>query len=315
LKILVTGGAGFIGSNLVDRLVESNQVVVVDNLQKGRLEWVNKKAKFIKADTRNFDQLNKIMRDEKIEFVWHLAAHADIRYNVRDDTRMIIEQNYLATHNVLEAMRVNNIKKLAFASTSALYGDNDKENPEDSPLFSISIYSATKIASEELIKAYCFTFGMQAWIFRPPNVVGPRGTHGAVNDFIYKLLKNPHELVVLGNGKQRKSYLHINDCIDAMLFCIEHANDQVNIYNLATGDIVDVTTIAKTVVDEMGLKDTKITYTGGESNWIGDIKCIWLSIDKIKRLGWKPKYKSEEAIRLAVRWVRDNRKYLEKVTI
>lgn len=311
MKILVTGGAGFIGSNLVDKLVENNEVVVFDNLQKGKLNYVNKKAKFIKADVRNFDELNKVIHDEKIEFVYHLSAYADIRNNVKDDTRMIIDENFLCTHNVLEAMRANNVKKLCFLSTSALYGDNSIENPENDPLITISVYSATKVASEKLIMSYCYSFGMQSWIFRPPNVVGPRGTHGVINDFIKKLCKNNKELEILGNGKQRKSYLYIDDCIDAMLFCIEHAKEPVNIFNIATGDLIDVTKIAELVADELGLKNVKFNYTGGESNWIGDVKTIWLSIDKIKKLGWKPKYNSQEAVRLAVKWAKNNLKYLE----
>lgn len=312
MKILVTGGAGFIGSHLVEKLVESNDVVVLDNLQRGKLEYVDKQAKFIKGDVRNLDDLIRVMRDEKIEFVYHLAAHADLRYNVVDDRRMIIEQNYIATYNVLEAMRVNNIKKIVFISTSALYGDNESENPEDNPLISISVYAATKIASEQLVTSYCHTFGMQAWIFRPPQVIGPRGTHGVINDFIVKLSKNKDELEVLGNGKQRRSYLHISDCIDAMLYCVEKSQDKVNTFNIATGDLIDVTRIAQIVLDELGLKNAKIMYTGGESNWIGDVKCIWFSIDKITHLGWKPKYKSEEAVRLTARWARDNLNLLER---
>jgi len=312
MKILVTGGAGFIGSHLVDSLVDSNEVVVVDNLQSGKREYINKKAKFIKTDARAFDDINKIMRDEKIDFVFHLSAHADIRNNIRDDREMIIGQNFLATYNVLEAMKMNNVKKIAFTSTSALYGDNILENPEDNPLIPISIYGATKIASEKLVISYCHTFDMQAWIFRPPNVVGPRGTHGVINDFVLKLTKNKNELQILGNGKQRKSYLYISDCIDAILFCTKKAHEKVNIFNIATGDLVDVTTLAKIVVDEIGLKNAKLTYTGAESNWIGDVKCIWLSIKKIKKLGWKPKYNSEKAIRLAAGWARDNISLLEK---
>lgn len=312
MKILITGGAGFVGSNLVDMLVDSDDVVVVDNLQTGKKEYINKKARFIKADARNFEEINNIMKNEKIDFVYHLSAHADIRNNTRDDRKMIIDQNYIATYNVLEAMRINNVKKIAFTSTSALYGDNVVENPEDNPLVPISIYAATKIASEKLIISYCYTFDMQSWIFRPPNVIGPRGTHGVINDFVLKLIKNKNELEILGNGKQRKSYIYISDCVDAMLFCVEHAKEKINIFNIATGDIIDVTALAKIIVDEMGLKNTKLRYTGGESNWIGDVKCIWLSINKIKKRGWKPKYNSKEAIRLAAQWAKNNIHLLEK---
>lgn len=314
MKILVTGGAGFIGSNLVDQLVKSNDVVVVDNLQTGKKEYINTNARFIKADVRKFDAVNTIMRKEQFDIVYHLAAHADIRHNISDDRHMIIDQNYLATYNIIEAMQQNNIKKIVFTSTSALYGDNQIENPEESPLIPISIYAATKIASEKLIIAYCHTFAMQAWIFRPPNVVGPRGTHGVINDFVLKLMKNDSELEILGNGKQKKSYLYISDCIDAMIFCVNHAKEKINIFNIATGDIVDVTALAKIVLNEMNMPTTKLRYTGAESNWIGDVKCIWLSIDKIKKLGWKPKYNSEQAIRHAVHWAKDHTDLLEHNT-
>jgi UDP-glucose 4-epimerase len=312
MKILVTGGAGFIGSHLVDSLVQSHDVVVADNLRTGKVEYINPKAKFVNVDVTNFAEIEKVLRGGNFDIIYHLAAHADIRNNVRDNTRMIIDENFTATHNILEAMRVNDVKKIVFTSTSALYGDNEIENQETNPLIPISIYAATKIASEKLITAYCYTFGMQSWIFRPPNVVGPRGTHGVINDFVLKLNRNSSELEILGKGKQRKSYFFISDCIESMLFCIAHANDKVNIFNLATGDIVDVTTLARIVVDEMNLNDTKFKYTNTESNWIGDVRCIWLSIDKIKSLGWNPKYNSEQSIRLAVGWAKDNLQLLEK---
>jgi len=312
MKILVTGGAGFIGSHLVDALVGAHEVTIVDNLQTGKKEYVNTKARFINADVRDFDTMNRVMHDFRFDLVYHLAAHADIRYNVRDDRRMILDENYLATYNVLETMRANNIKKIVFTSTSALYGDNHLENNEESPLIPISIYAATKIASEKLIMAYCYTFGMQGWIFRPPNVVGPRGTHGVINDFVLKLMKNKAELEILGKGKQKKSYCTVSDCVDAIVYGVGHAKEPVNIFNIATGDLLDVTSLARIVLDEMGLKATKLRYTGVESNWIGDVACIWLSIEKLKKLGWKPKYNSDQAVRQAVRWAKDNITMLEK---
>ncbi len=311
MNILVTGGAGFIGSHLVDFLVNNHNVIVIDNLQRGKQEYINPKATFIKADVRNYGQINTIIQNHPVDLIYHLAAHADIRNNVRDDTRMILDQNFLATHNILELMRENNIKKLAFTSTSALYGENQQPNPETNPLIPISIYAASKIASEKLITAYCHTFKLQSWIFRPPNVVGPRGTHGVINDFVYKLLKNPKQLEILGNGKQTKSYLYISDLINAFHFCITHAKDPVNIFNIATGDLVDVTRIAELIIKEMNLSNTPFKYTGGESNWIGDVKCIWLSIDKIIQLGWKPQYNSEQAIQKTVQWAKDHQSLLE----
>ncbi|AKB13456.1 UDP-glucose 4-epimerase [Methanosarcina thermophila] len=305
-KILVTGGAGFIGSHLVDRLIEKgNKVTVFDNISSGKLQFIehhleNPDFTLIKGDLLDQEAIEAACRD--IDIVCHVAANPDVRLGATD-TRAHLEQNILATYNLLEAMRKNSVKEIAFTSTSTVYGEASiMPTPEDyGPLIPISLYGASKLACEALITSYSHTFDMRAWIFRFANIVGPRSTHGITIDFIKKLEKNPNVLEVLGDGKQEKSYLHVSECVDAIIFLIEKSREKVNIFNIGSEDTISATEIGKIVIEEMGLSDVKFVYTGGSRGWKGDVPKMRLGIEKMKALGWKPVYSSERSVRETAR--------------
>jgi len=304
-KILVTGGAGFIGSHLVDHFIEKgNKVTVFDNLSSGKMEFIethleNPDFTLIKGDLLDQEAIEKAC--EGIGFVCHVAANPDVRLGA-SDTRVHLDQNILATYNLLEAMRKNNTKRIAFTSTSTVYGEASiMPTPEDyGPLIPISLYGASKLACEAFITSYSHTFDMQAWIFRFANIVGPRSTHGITVDFI-KLRKNANLLEVLGDGKQEKSYLHVSECVDAILFLIENSEEKVNIFNIGSEDTISATEIGKAVIEEMGLYNVEFTYTGGNRGWKGDVPKMRLGIEKMKSLGWKPVYTSEKSVRETAR--------------
>ncbi|AFD00497.1 Nucleoside-diphosphate-sugar epimerase [Methanocella conradii HZ254] len=305
MKCVVTGGAGFIGSHLVDRLLaQGNEVTVIDDLSGGRLEFIEQhfpddRFSFVKMDISG-DRLIKGLKGADI--VYHLAANPDVRLGA-EDTKVHLKQNVITTYNVLESMRVFGVKKIAFTSTSTVYGEAAVvPTPEDyGPLMPISLYGASKLACEALISSYCHTFGMESWLFRFANIIGSRSTHGVIYDFINKLKKDPSRLTILGDGRQSKSYLHVDDCVDAMLFAVERQDGPVNIFNIGSEDRLDVTSIARMVAAEMGLNDVKLEYTGGARGWAGDVPYMCLSIDRIKALGWRPKHNSEESVRLCIR--------------
>jgi len=302
-KYFVTGGAGFIGSHLVDRLIDQAEVTVYDNLSSGKLEFLEhhfdkSNFHFVKADLFDFDNLNKTISGHDV--VFHLAANPDVRAGSRN-TRLDLDQGIVATYNVLEAMRLNNLIKLIFASSSTVYGEVPKRVTEDfGPLLPISLYGASKLACEGLVSAFCHLFNMQAWIFRIANVVGTRSSHGIIFDFINNLRQNSKELEILGDGTQEKPYIYINDCIDGILLGLEQAQEQVNIFNLGSESSTDVTAIANIVVETMGLSNVKFKYTGGSRGWKGDVPQVRFDITKMKKLGWKPKYSSDRAVRKAV---------------
>ncbi len=301
MNILVTGGAGFIGSHLVDSLAEKNNVTVYDNLSTGKKEFIQHqldKIRFIEADLLDTETLGRAMKNQ--DFVYHIAANADVRHGA-DNTGIDLEQNTIATHNVLEAMRRNSVRKIAFSSSSVVYGEaKTMPTPECyGPLIPISLYGASKLAGEALITSYCHTFDMQAWIFRFANIIGNR-THGVIADFINKLRQNPKELEILGNGRQTKSYMLAEECVDAMLYVVKHATENVNIFNLGTGDHTNVKRIGEIVIEEMGLK-ADMKFTGGDRGWKGDIPVSMLDVSKLNRLGWKAKTGSENAIRKTVK--------------
>jgi len=307
MNYFVTGGAGFIGSHLVDRLLKdpTSKVTVYDNLSSGRREFVaqhlkNRNFKLIVSDLLDTSSLMKAIKGH--DFVFHLAANPDIRRGNKE-TQLDLKQNLMVTYNLLEAMRKEGIKKIAFSSTSAVFGEsNVVPTPETyGPCLPISLYGASKLACEGLISAYCHLFNMTAWIFRFANIVGGRATHGVIYDFIKKLRGKPDELEILGDGFQEKSYLDVESCVDAMLFIISHARGQVNIFNIGNRDRITVKRIAEIVVEELGLKDVKFKFTGGKRGWKGDVPFMMLSIERLEKLGWKPAVSSEEAVRLAVR--------------
>jgi len=305
-KILVTGGAGFIGSHLVNCLTEKgNRITVFDNLSSGKIGFIenhleNPDFTLIKGDLLDHKAIERACKD--IDLVFHVAANPDVRLGA-SDTKIHFDQNILATYNLLEAMRKNSVKKVAFTSTSTIYGEaHIMPTPENyGPLLPISLYGASKLACEALITSYSHTFDMQAWIFRFANIVGPRSTHGITVDFIRKLQENPIQLEILGDGKQEKSYLHVSECVDAILFAIEKSKEDVNIFNIGSEDTISATGIGRAIVEEMKLSEVKFIYTGGSRGWKGDVPRMRLDIEKLKDIGWKPAYTSERSVRETAR--------------
>ena len=305
MRYFVTGGAGFIGSHLVDRLVNMGEVTVYDNLSSGKKEFIdhhlgNDSFKFIEADLLGLDTLKEAMKGHDV--VFHMAANPEARAGIVD-TDLDLKQGTIVTYNVLETMREKGIKKIVFTSSGTVYGETPvMSTPEDyGPLLPISLYGASKLACEGLITAFCHIFKMQAWIFRLANVVGARATHGAIFDFINKLRQNLKELEILGDGTQEKPYLLVDDCIDGILFGFQHAIEQANIFNLSCHSSTSVSAIAEKVVEEMGLSEVKFKYIGGNRGWPGDVPQVRLSVERMKRLGWKVKYTSNEVVRRAIR--------------
>lgn len=304
--VLVTGGAGFIGSHLVDRLMELGaNVKVIDNLSMGSINNLSncigrQKFKFLKKDVTKMDDVSLAVKD--CEIVFHLAANPEVR---EQDPLIHFEQNVVGTFNVLEAARLGNVKNFVFTSSSVVYGEAKKiPTPESySPLDPISFYGTAKLVAENLIRSYANMYGIMGSIFRLANVVGPRSHRGVVYDFVKKLRNNPKRLEVLGDGTQVKSYIWIDDCIDGILEGMK-STDMVSVYNIGSVDTVRVTKIADIVTKEMKLHNVKIEFTGGADGgrgWAGDVKHFHLDVSKLMSTGWKIKYGSEEAIRLAAR--------------
>lgn len=305
MRYFVTGGAGFIGSHLVDYLLKRGSVTVYDNLSSGSKSFLaphlrKKSFRFIKGDLLDKKKLNKSIK--RADFVFHLAANPDIASSVRNPD-LDFKQGIVVTFSVLEAMRKNKIKKIVFTSSSTVFGEpKTMPTPEDyGPLFPISTYGASKLSAEGLISAYSHLYDITAWVFRFANVVGPRLTHGAIYDFIGKLKKDRKRLVVLGNGQQEKSYIHVKDCIDGMLFGISRGKQKFNIFNLGTKDRLKVKEIARILLEEMHLPKTKIIYTGGKRGWEGDVPQMLLDINRLKRLGWQAKNNSKQTVIRAIR--------------
>jgi UDP-glucose 4-epimerase len=309
-KFIVTGCAGFIGSNLVDRLLNNGQVVVgIDNLSTGQRKFLDHAMlhpnfHFFEIDLLDTEALRSVFRDGSV--VCHLAANADVRFGTAHPGKDL-EQNTLATFNVLEAMRANGIKKIAFSSTGSVYGEAPVvPTPEDGPFpIQTSLYGASKVAGEGLIAAYCEGFGFQSWIFRFVSILGERYTHGHVFDFYQKLMADPTRLPVLGNGKQRKSYLYVQDCIDAILLAMDKATEKVNIFNLGVDDYCKVNDSIGWICNELGVQPN-LEYSGGDRGWIGDNPFIFLDTKKIQSLGWKPKFGIRDGVIRTVEYLRAN---------
>jgi UDP-glucose 4-epimerase len=316
MKAFVTGGAGFIGSSLVDRLLErGDEVVAYDNLSTGIDEFLAEARKSSKFSFVQDDVLEKTAMTGAMsgtDIVFHLAANADVRFGTEHPSRDL-EQNTIATYNVLEAMRANNIKKIVFSSTGSVYGEASViPTPEACPFpVQTSLYGASKLAGEGLISAYCEGFGFQAWIFRFVSILGERYTHGHVFDFYQKLLENPQELAVLGNGRQRKSYLYIQDCVSAIFTALEGAEDKVNVFNLGTDEYCEVNDSISWITETLGLSP-ECVYTGGDRGWIGDNPFIFLDTTKIRALGWKPELTIREGILRTLSYLKANSWVLEK---
>ena len=316
MKAFITGGAGFIGSNLTDRLLQNgHEVRVYDNLSTGQLRFLDdakndERFSFVEGDLLDEDTLSKAM--EGFQMVFHFAANADVRFGT-DHPRRDLEQNTIATFNVLEAMRHQSIRKIAFASTGSVYGEAEViPTPEDAPFpIQTSLYASSKLAGESLISSFCEGFDFQAWIFRFVSILGERYTHGHVFDFYKKLKRDPTRLEVLGNGKQRKSYLYVQDCIDSILLAIEKGQKKVNLFNLGVDGYCTVNDSIGWICEALGV-DPKLNYSGGERGWIGDNPFIYLDTQKINQLGWKPKLGIQEAILKTIKFLRLNEWVLEE---
>lgn len=312
MKVLVTGGAGFIGSHLIETLMVHDEVVVLDNLSSGRMdnlrEFLGKPGfKFVNGDLKKFEGWDDAL--DGVTLVYHLAANPEVRVGEAEPA-VHFQENLFATFKLLEAMRKSeHAKNIVFASTSTVYGEAAELPTSENygPLLPISTYGASKLGCEVLLSAYANTHEMRALIFRMGNCVGARAQHGAIPDFIKKLKANPYRLEILGDGTQKKSYVHIQDCISAIML----ANDQfvksekrVDLYNLSSPDQVTVKRIGEIVAEEMGLRGVKMNFTGGVDGgrgWLGDVKLMHLSITKLQRLGWNPELNSEAAVRKAAK--------------
>lgn len=310
MRFFITGGAGFIGSSLVDRLLQiGEQVVVFDNFSTGQeqfLEGACRSPNFtlVRGDMLDLAALTEAMSGS--EFVFHLAANADVRFGT-EYPRRDLEQNTIATFNVLEAMRANGVRRIAFSSTGSIYGEPEVfPTPERAPFpIQTSLYGASKLAGESLIQAYCEGFSFQGYIFRFVSIMGERYTHGHVVDFYRQLRRDPRTLSVLGDGNQRKSYLYIQDCLDAMLLAIERAHDNVNIFNLGTDDFCDVKTSVGWITEHLSLTP-EVIFGGGKRGWIGDSPFIFLDCSRIRSLGWTPRLTIQEGITRTLAYLESN---------
>jgi UDP-glucose 4-epimerase len=311
LTTFVTGAAGFIGSNLVDRLLRDGEVVVgYDNLSMGMPEFLASASRhrnftFIRGDLLDARGPTEAMRGASR--VVHLAANADVRFGL-EHPRKDLEQNTIATFNVLEAMRANNVREIAFASTGSIYGEAVVvPTPEDAPFpIQTSLYGASKLACEGLITAYAEGYDIRARIFRFVSILGQRYSHGHVYDFMKQLAKDPSRLHILGDGSQRKSYLHVDDCIEAMLLALDTGDERIGIFNLGTDEVCQVLDSVDWILGRLRLSP-QLSFSGGRQGWIGDNPLIYLDISRIRALGWQPKKSIREAVEHTVDWLAANR--------
>jgi len=315
LKALVTGAAGFIGSNLVDRLLaEGHEVTGLDNFSTGFRQFLQQacqspRFRLIEGDLLDPETVNRAMSGADI--VFHLAANADVRFGP-DHPRRDLEQNTIATSNVLEAMRANGVRRIAFSSTGSIYGEPEVfPTPETAPFpVQTSLYGASKLAAEGLIAAYAAAYGFHAWIFRFVSILGERYTHGHVFDFYRQLREHPQRLDVLGNGRQRKSYLYVQDCISAILIAVEKAPAPVNILNLGTDEYCEVNDSIGWIAEHVGVSP-ELRYAGGERGWVGDSPFIFLDCARMRALGWKPQLTIQEGIIRTLEFLQRNSWVLE----
>ena len=307
MRVLVTGAAGFIGSNMVDRLLAAeHELVGFDNMSTGQRRFLESalahpQFTFQQADLLDRKRLTQAM--EGVELVVHFAANADVRFGT-EHPRKDLDQNTIATWNVLEAMRERGCKRIVFSSTGSVYGEPEIfPTPETCPFpIQTSLYGASKLAAEGLIQAYCEGFGLQGYIFRFVSILGERYSHGHVFDFYQQLSQHPEHLHVLGNGHQRKSYLYVQDCIDAILTAIDAADDKVNIFNLGTDEYCEVNDSIGWICEHLGLHP-ELTYSGGERGWVGDSPFILLDCSRIRALGWRPRLTIKQAVLATIEYV------------
>ena len=308
-RILVTGGAGCIGSDLAAALLTRGALVTVfDNLSSGKIEHVapmldDERFRFVEGDLLDRDLLDSVIEGQ--DMVYHLAANPDVKYAPGDATDKDLTQNTLCTYNVLESMRVHGVRRLGFSSTSAVYGMSARQPiPEDNPMHPISLYGATKLGCEALACAFQNLFDFDCWIFRFANIVGPKVRkkgRTVIGDFVARLRQDPTRLRILGNGLQAKSYLLSEECVEAMLYIVEHAPRGFHVFNLGCTDSLEVRRIARMVIEAMGLANVRFEYTGGEGGWPGDVPRFTLDVSAVNRLGWCAQRTSEQAVALAIR--------------
>jgi UDP-glucose 4-epimerase len=315
-RAFVSGGAGFIGSHIVDRLVQAGaNVTIYDNFSTGQEQFIshhagNRKVRIVRADVLDSERLKEEMAD--CDFVFHLQANADVRGGMQL-TRVDLEQNTIATWNILEAMRINNVGHIVFASSATVYGEPDIfPTPESYAPLQTSLYGASKLAGEAMIQAYAEYFGITCYIFRFVSWIGERYTHGVIFDFLEKLSADNRNLEVLGDGKQRKSYLDVTDGVNGIFYAIEHARERKNMFNLGHDEFMNVLDLAEIVVAELGLKGVRYRITGDERGWLGDSPFVHLDTSKLKALGWRPQVSIEQGIRNTVRYLQANPQVREK---
>jgi UDP-glucose 4-epimerase len=309
MNVLITGGAGFIGSHLCDYLIRGgdNRLTIVDNLSLGRIENISHllhagNLRFFEQDILDERKMSQLFAKEQFDIIFHMAANSDIAKS-HAEPGIDLNNTFMTTYTILNLMRQYNVKKIVFASSSAIYGETAETLTEAyGPLLPLSHYGAAKLASEAFISSFAENYGMQAWIVRFPNVVGERSTHGVIFDFIAKLRKNPRILEVLGNGEQYKPYLYVKDIVEAILFICENSNEKVNCFNVGVESRTKVKDIARMVIEGMELH-AEIKYTGGDRGWIGDVPEFSYDLSKIHALGWKAKISSDEAVRKSIRYI------------
>ncbi|MCW3999792.1 MAG: NAD-dependent epimerase/dehydratase family protein [Candidatus Bathyarchaeota archaeon] len=312
MRAIVTGGAGFIGSHLVDRLIiDGYDVTVLDNFSCGTMENLrqhekNPKLRVVRGDIKDADVVYRSLKGQDV--VFHLAAHANIRSSLNNH-KADLDNNVIGTLNILEAMVKNNVVDLVFASTSAIYGEATvTPTPENYMPTQTSLYGASKLACEAYAEAFTEFAPIKFWAYRFANVIGERCRRGVVWDFVHKLTKNSAELEILGDGKQSKEYLYVDDCIEGINTGYHKSRGKVNLYNLAIEENIQVDEVTDIVLQELGLKLPHRRYSGGSRGWIGDNPVVHLSIDKIKALGWQPRFSAKEAIAITTRWTLENLK-------
>jgi len=300
----VTGGAGFIGSHLVEELSKDNDVIVYDDFSAGRMDFLDGiKCKIVKADILDFKKLKENLVG--IDECWHIAADPDVKNSYNFPIKNF-EQDCVGTVNVLEACRQNNVKTFVFASSSVVYGNAKTSTPEDAPIRPISNYGAAKAASENYVMSYSHLYGIKGTILRYANIIGPRSTHGICYDFYNKLKANPNEIEILGDGNQKKSYLHVKDCVAASIIAKQHTKNGFEIFNVGSDEQISVREITELIIEFMGLENVKCKYSGGKLGWPGDIPQMLLSINKLKKFGWKPRYSIKESIIDTLDYLRNN---------
>lgn len=316
MRVLVSGGAGFIGSTLVDRLLAAgHHVVIYDDFSTGRREFLalaltSPLAELVEGDVLDQSKLTQAMQG--CDVVFHLAANADVRFGTKHPGKDL-QQNTIATFTVLEAMRAAGVKRIAFSSTGSVYGEPATFPTRENAPFPVqtSLYGASKLAGESMIAAYCEGFGFEGFVFRFVSILGERYTHGHVFDFSMSLLRNPSTLRVLGNGQQRKSYLYVQDCIDAILIALERALDRFNLFNIGTDEYCQVNDSIRWITARMGISP-QLEYTGGERGWVGDSPFIYLDCSRIRALGWKPSLTIEQAVVRTVDYLLVNRHLMDQ---